>query len=281
MSSVTTEHAPSVGSERSFYERHYFLFRRLHSLSGIVPVGIFVIFHLFTNFQLALGDKKFQHEVDFIHSLPALFALELGLWAAIAFHAGLGVVYTVVGAKPNVDKYDWSDNWRYFLQRVSGMIALIFIFLHIATLRWGWRIGPWHTPFMVDGVTSGTPMAAVTTATALQAHWTVVVLYIVGALAVVYHWANGLWTAAITWGVTLTPASQQRWGYFCLALGVVLAVFTLGAVWGAVNYEVTDAHRELIQLNLDYKAGLVSYDEAVQRATTLMQQLPVETSTSH
>ncbi len=271
MASVTPEHASPATNERSFYHRHYFLFRRLHSLTGIVPVGVFVIFHLFTNFQILVGD--FQHEVAFIHSMPALLFIEIGLWLAIAFHAGLGVVYTFVGAKPNVDKYDFGDNWRYSLQRITGIIALIFIFLHIATLRWGWSIGPWHTPFMLNGATSDQPMAAATTAMALQAHWTVVVFYIVGGLSVVYHWANGLWTAAITWGVTLTPASQQRWGFFCAALGAVLAVFTLGAVWGAMNYEVTEAHRELVRLHLQYDAGEITAEEYNQRAQLLQEQM--------
>jgi len=259
-------------SPDSFMHRHHFLLRRLHSLSGIVPVGFFVIFHLFTNFQLMVGD--FQHEVEFIHGMPALLMLEVVLLLSIAFHAGLGVYYTFVGAKSNVDKYDYGANWRYTLQRVTGIIALIFIFLHVATLRWRWSIGPWHTPFYAEGMTSDQPLAAATTALALQAHWMVVVFYLVGALAVVYHWANGLWTSAITWGLTLTPASQRRCGYMCVGMGIVLTVFTLGSIAGALNYEVTDAQRALVQLKIDYQAGLVEHDEAVRQALELWEQVP-------
>jgi len=237
----------------SFLDRHHFLFRRLHSLSGILPVGVFVIMHLFTNAQMAWGQydepggmSVFQHEVDFIHSIPGLLIVEITLWASIAFHAGLGFVYIFTG-KSNVNRYGYTDNWRYTLQRVSGMIALVFIFFHVATLRWRWNIlGIWDTPFFArfdpqTGSThEGVPMSLPLTAYALQYSWLVVVLYVVGALSVVYHWANGLWTAAITWGLTISTAAQQRWGQFCAALGVALTVFFVAAIYGSLAYDLRE-----------------------------------------
>ncbi len=243
-------HAPAAaGQPQSFLDKHHFLLRRLHSLSGIVPVGVFVCMHLFTNFQLVRGGEEFQHEVDFIHSLPALLFIEIALWSSIGFHAALGVVYTFTG-KSNVKHYGYLANWRYTLQRTTGFIALIFIFLHIATLRWRWDLFDWFTPFYREGV-DGTPLVAATTAAALQVSWLVVVLYLVGALSVVYHWANGLWTAAITWGLTLSVAAQRRWGYFCCALGLALTFFTIGAVYGAMNYQISEQERQSIQATID------------------------------
>lgn len=237
MSDTATASDPAA----SLTSRHHFLLRRLHSLSGILPVGVFVIMHLFTNFQMLVGD--FQHEVDFIHATPALLFVEVGLWLSIAFHAGLGVVYTVTG-KANVQHYRYMDNWRYVLQRVTGIIALVFIFLHIATLRWRWNLFGWFTPFFVE--IDGQPLAHATTAFALQHAWWVVVIYVIGVMGVVYHWSNGLWTSAITWGLTISVGAQRRWGYACAALGVVLTVFSIGAIGGALKYEVTDKQRETI-----------------------------------
>ncbi|MDX1682429.1 MAG: hypothetical protein R3336_04860 [Phycisphaeraceae bacterium] len=235
----------NASSADGFLQRHHFLLRRLHSLSGIVPVGIFVIFHLFTNMQLALGGDVFQHEVDFIHDLPALLFMEIGLWGGIGFHAALGLVYTFQGGGPNNTKYRHADNWRYTLQRVTGILALIFIFLHIATLRWRWDLFGWFTPFYAR--VDGAPTAASTTAMALQAHWLVVVLYVVGVASVVYHWANGLWTAALTWGLTLSETAMKRWGYCCAGLGIFLAVAGAGGIYGALTHEVTEADRTMIQ----------------------------------
>jgi len=244
--------------------QHHFLLRRLHSLSGIIPVGVFVIAHLFTNAQMLWGQpdpavnpegmSMFQHEVDFIHSIPALLFIEIALWGSIAFHAGLGLVYTFTG-KSNTQRYAYMDNWRYTLQRVTGIVALVFIFLHIATLRWRWDILGWFTPFYGEGYQapqlkgneelSDAKMALPLTAYALQFSWVVVAFYAVGAFAVVYHWSNGLWTSAITWGLTISTGAQKRWGYACAGLGVALTVFMTAAIVGAMAYDLrTDTTQE-------------------------------------
>ncbi len=240
----------SSGSNRpSIGGRHHFLLRRLHSLTGVVPVGLFVCFHLFTNFQM-VRQGEFQHEVNFIHSMPALLFLEVTIWAAIGFHAALGMAYTVIGAQPNASKYPYWDNWRYTLQRVTGILALIFIFLHIASLRWRWDMFGWFDPFYVTGVGmdgNEVPLAHASTAAALQTSWLVVLLYVVGAMSVVYHWSNGLWTAAITWGLTISETAQKRWAWICGALFVALTVFFCGAIYGGLNYDVSPNERFAIE----------------------------------
>lgn len=250
---MTTAHSgsalpaePKIGP----LQKHHFLLRRLHSLSGIVPIGVFVCVHLFTNAQMLWGQaegghSEFQHEVDFIHNLPYLLFIELSLWGAIGFHAALGLWYTFTG-KNNVKDYGYGGNIRYSLQRLTGIIALVFIFLHIATLRWRWDIFGWFTPFYghggqapgVDHDWHDVPMSMPLTAYALQISWVVVFFYTVGVLAAVYHWANGLWTAAISWGLTITTASMKRWGYVCTALFVALVAFFLASMVGALNYDL-------------------------------------------
>lgn len=262
-------HDPAV----SFLDRHHFLLRRLHSLSGIVPVGVFVIMHLFANFQMIMGtdshgQSHFQHEVDLIHAFPALLFVEVSLWLGIGFHAALGLVYTFSG-KPNTRSYPYADNWRYSLQRITGIIALVFIFLHIATLRWRWSIFGWFTPFYVYSEDGATPLAHATTTMALQSN-VVLIFYIVGVLSVVYHWANGLWTAAISWGLTISEAAQRRWGYACTALGVALTLFTAGAIIGARSYEISPQEQ-------------AAYDQMVNRsqAASESKSKPVNPASRH
>ncbi len=242
----------------------HFLLRRLHSLSGIVPVGVFLFFHLFTNMQMLVGD--FQHEVEFIHNMPALLFIEIfGLWLPIAFHAILGVWYTVSG-KSNVVKYKYADNWRYTLQRVTGIIAFLFIFLHVATLRWGWQIFGWYTPFFVTGVApTGTgenaagvvvPLSHLSTHVAVL-HPLLLAAYVISMAAIVYHLANGLWTAAITWGVTITPRGQKQWGYVCILIGLGLAGAGGGAILGAVIYDAPEAEKKAYNYMVEvYRAGV-------------------------
>jgi succinate dehydrogenase / fumarate reductase cytochrome b subunit len=244
--------------------RHHFLLRRLHSLSGLVPIGAFVAFHLFTNMQMLLG--SFQHEVNWIHSQPALFFMEVGvLWLPIAFHGLLGLVYTFTGM-PNNPAYPYGANWRYTLQRISGVLAMIFIFLHVAILRWRWELPGWYTPFFSKGISGPggvvTDLAQYSTAVAL-ANPLVLALYVVGVLAVVYHLANGLWTAAITWGLTLSVEAQRRWGYVCIAVFVALAGCGGAALVGAVSYrnQAPVAQRQAYEyMRQEYRAGHLSFE---------------------
>jgi succinate dehydrogenase / fumarate reductase cytochrome b subunit len=256
----------------SLIDKHYSLIRRLHSLSGIVPVGLFVIGHLFTNAQMAWPDKgeTFQHEVDFIHSIPGLLIIEISLWAGIGFHAILGIwlMMRTRSGVGNVRNYPYADNWRYTLQRVTGIIALVFIFLHIATLRWRWDFFGWFTPFyahppeyiytdaeagpQIEHEYDGVPMSMPLTAYALQISWVVVAFYFIGAMSAVYHWSNGLWTAAITWGLTISESAMKRWGYVCAGLFLVLSFFTIAAIYGALAYDLgedmTPAQMEAFKL---------------------------------
>ncbi|MCA9106383.1 MAG: hypothetical protein KDA83_13215, partial [Planctomycetales bacterium] len=128
------ESSPST----SFLVRHEFLLRRLHSLSGLIPVGAYMIVHLLTNSLTMMGTAPFQNAVYQIHALgPALPLVEWGfIFIPILFHAIFGVVIIFTG-RSNVAHYGYAANYRYVLQRITGMIALVFIFLHVFHLH-GW-----------------------------------------------------------------------------------------------------------------------------------------------
>jgi len=235
-----------VANSEGFLERHHFLLRRLHSLTGVMPIGVFLIAHLTTNASIvwgrfnahdgregaAAGVATFQHEVNFIHSLPALLLIEIfGLWLPIAFHSVLGVIYATKG-RPNNANYAYQSNRRYTLQRISGYVGVLFIFYHVATLRWGWT-------FLIPGGTewsgeyAASTMAAVLRGSAdgfTLGGLLVSAFYMAGVSLLVFHLANGLWTAAITWGLTVSEAAQKRWGQVCAVIGAGLML----AAWSAV-----------------------------------------------
>jgi len=250
-------------NERSFpfLHRHHFLLRRLHSLSGIVPIGIFLMVHLVTNASVLwglidgeraklghAGVATYQHEVNFIHSLPALLLIEVfGLWLPIAFHSVLGIAYAI-GGQNLLARYDYGGNWRYVLQRFSGYVGVLFIFYHVATLRWHWD-------FLIPGGAKwDAQYAASTLAHALQGSpigltklgVLVSLFYVIGVTLLVFHFANGLWTAAITWGLTISAAAQRRWGFVCGAVGITLAAAGWGSVIGFAFLDQSSA-REVEQ----------------------------------
>ena len=59
-------------SGQTFFARHDFLIRRLHSLSGLIPVGGYMVIHLMTNASVLESPAAFQKNVYTIHSLGSL-----------------------------------------------------------------------------------------------------------------------------------------------------------------------------------------------------------------
>lgn len=247
-------------AEQGVMAQHHFLLRRLHSLTGIVPIGVFLIAHLVTNSSLAWGGfanrgkhedltkleggaAYFHHEVEWINTgVPHLLLIEITLWAAIAFHSILGVYYATTG-KNNTDRYAYQDNKRYKWQRISGYVGILFIFYHVATLRWQWT-------FLVPGGAEWNHHFSVSTlAAALRGSYDgitaagviVSLFYFVGISLLVFHFANGLWTAAITWGLTISERAQKQWGVVCAGLGAALMVAAWASLGAALITDPADA----------------------------------------
>lgn len=242
----------------SFEQRHHFLLRKLHSLTGIVPVGVFLIEHLLTNssafewFGLFPGGRDvFNEKVHWIHSLPFLLILEIAfIFAPLAFHAGYGVRIALT-AEPNYGRYRYGSNLRYTLQRATGWIALAFIVVHLLKFRFAHWVG-WGPEFIHEGndyyaiTRDGLHGWHMFGGYGTEGAWTApaaltFAFYVLGLWAAVYHFCNGMWTFCISWGITIGEKAQRKMGYVCLAVAVVLLAWghaSLGAFW---NAEPSDA----------------------------------------
>ncbi len=255
---------------QSFFEKNHLLLRRLHSLTGIVPIGVFLIAHLVTNSSILWGKvgmrqaghdmtmvqggvTYFQKEVQWINEqVPHLLLIEITLWTALAYHSILGFYYARTG-RTNVSAYAYQSNWRYTLQRISGYFGILFIIYHIGTLRWGWSF---LTP---GGTTWSHEFAASTMALALRggesftpAGIAVSLFYLISVSLLVFHFANGLWTAAITWGLTISQSAQKRWGYVCAGLGAGLMLAAWSAVVGFATLSPTEAKKFELEYHKKY-----------------------------
>lgn len=193
-----------------------------------------MVIHLMTNASVLESPATFQKNVYTIHSLGALlpFVEWTFIFIPILFHAIIGMVI-VAGGMPNSNQYRYAANYRYTLQRATGMIAFVYIMLHVFHLH-GWFHGAaWleNVARPLGGAQFRAYNAASTTGIALQSYvW--VTIYVVGVLSCVYHLANGLWTMGITWGVWTSPKAQARASAVCTAFGVLLAVVSMGALFG-------------------------------------------------
>jgi len=135
-------------------------------------------------------------------------------------------VYFARSGRANTERYAYQANWRYTFQRVSGYLGVLFLFMHILSLRWGWTYGGIMPSFDADN-------AASSTALHLQGGFFPyfnAVFYLVCMLALVFHFANGLWTAGITWGVWVSPSAQKRASVACSIFGVLLGLAGLSSL---------------------------------------------------
>jgi succinate dehydrogenase cytochrome b subunit len=229
--------APAVAPEPSFLLRHQFLIYRLFSLCGLIPIGAYLVVHLLTNASILNGTMTFQEQVDRIHSLGVvLLPVEITfIFIPILFHAAVGWLI-ISGAMPNTQSYPYASNIRYTMQRATGIVAFVFILFHVIQLH--------HlagAPFKdIGGAQFDPEHAASSAAIALKPLW-IQILYAIGMLSVVYHFANGLWTQGITWGIWTSATAQRRASWVSVVVGVGLAIVGLSALGGMARVDVDKA----------------------------------------
>ena len=238
-------------ADLSWFERNQFLLRRLHSLSGLVPIGLYMIVHVSANATIFFGAGTFQTlVVNRIHELGPLlpFVEWTFIFIPLLFHAIFGF-YIIAEGLPNAADYPYQSNIRYTLQRATGIIAFAAIFFHVAQMHHMFE------PLAGLGFAQFDPEHAGSSASAaIQSSVIIVILYAVGLLSCVYHLANGLWTMGITWGVWTSPSGQRRAGVVCLVFGIGLSVAGLTAIGSMATLNITEA-REVEQQLLDGKSA--------------------------
>ncbi len=115
----------NMAGQRDFY------WRRLHSLLGVVPIGIFLVQHLVINHFAVYGEESFNKAAGFMAGLPFVILLEIFvIYLPILYHAVLGV-YIAFTANNNVARFGFFRNWMFKLQRLTGLITIVFIAWHV------------------------------------------------------------------------------------------------------------------------------------------------------
>ena len=230
-------------SASGLLDRHHFALRRLHSLTGIVPVGLFLINHLLANSTALLGEGHFNHHIELIHSLPWLLPIEIAfIFVPLAFHGLYGLLIALQG-RPNQTQYPYMDNWRYTLQRVTAYIAILFIVVHLVHYRFAdwFGIAPayaaaHHAPggffqFTVNSFQAG--LMGIPT-------WLWITIYAIGLATTVFHFCNGVVTFCITWGIVIGDASRKRLSAVAGALGALLLTWGVLSIYALSTAPVRD-----------------------------------------
>ncbi len=197
-----------------------FLLRKLHQLTGIVPLGFFFFAHMYTNSKALGGEEAFEKAVEDLHSVPYLLFIEIfGIFLPLLFHSIYGVIISLE-ARPNMGNYNYGRNWFYFFQRVTGIFLFFFIFFHVLNMRFGLIPGLNLTP-----IAGNAHLAYDIVAAEFAIPW-VLAFYILGIAATAWHLAYGFWLFAVDWGIIIGEKAQKYALYG--SIGLAAALFGVG-----------------------------------------------------
>lgn len=190
-------------------KRSDFFIRRLHSIIGLVPIGIFMVVHFLINSTSFGGVKMYEMTIGGMKGIPLIILAELIIIAIpILFHAIYGI-YIVYVSKNNALRYTYLKNWFFYLQRITAIVTLIFVIFHVLTLR----------------VFSHEPAEIITTLVTTLQNPLGFILYCIGVLSAVFHFSNGLFTLLITWGILQGPRVQKIFSW------LMMLVFGAISIW--------------------------------------------------
>ncbi len=214
-------------------EGHSFLLRRLHSLTGIVPIGAFLIEHLVSNWEALKGPAAYAAQVKWLNALPFVRVLEWAfIFLPLIYHAGYGM-YIWLRGKSNVVYYPWAGNWLYTAQRWSGGIALAYILQHVWRQRFSGVSLPDH------------PGAAFHKVQVELSHPWMLLIYAVAMVATCYHFAYGVWLFGAKWGITPGERARRGSAWICGTVGVLLCAVGLASMWAFVEPKYRNAPSDL------------------------------------
>ena len=197
-------------------ERHFWL-RRLHSLSGIVPVGGFLAFHLYENYSATLGPAAYNRMTRTLQETRFALALEIAVIGfPLLFHGVYGLFISGT-ARPNVVTNRYVRNWTYFLQRATGVILFAFVIFHL-----------WTTRF-VD-IRNHEEVDLFRLMESSVANPWIYAFYVLGIVSATFHLANGIWSFSIVWGLTVGPRAQRRMMWVSAAVFIILSFIGIRSI---------------------------------------------------
>lgn len=206
-----------------------FLLRKLHQITGIVPLGMFYFVHLWTNSAALNGAAVYNEHVQKIHDFPYLIFIEtFGIFLPLIFHSVYGIIISSEG-KSNVLTYGYGRNWFYMFQRATGIFLFVFLLFHILNFRFGLIPGLNLTP-----IAGNADQAYTIVANEFRIGW-VLAIYILGVTATAWHLAYGFFLFAVDWGIVIGEKAQRMVLYGCLGLALFLTLLGINMAFAFVR----------------------------------------------
>lgn len=206
--------------------RENFFWHKLHSLTGIVPVGYYMVQHLVLNSFSLAGPGYFNGVINFFDGMPWFFLLTVELlliWIPLAFHAIYGI-FIAFRAKYNYfeTKYGWSQNRMFTLQRWSGIYLFFFLIYHVLTTTGAKYLNHDSHLIKYDAMHDNF----------VGHYYLLLVVYAIGVAAASYHFSYGIWNFCIRWGITISETAQAKVQKFSFVCFIALTLVGWGALAG-------------------------------------------------
>ncbi|RYG23784.1 succinate dehydrogenase [bacterium] len=213
--------------------RENYLLHKIHSLTGVIPVGYYMAQHLLLNTFSVAGPGKFNAVLAFFEGIPSyvLLALEaIAIWIPLLFHAIYGL-FINSRAQPNFigTKYGWSQNRMYTLQRYTGIFIFLFLIYHVITTT--------VTKYLTHDIR--TIQYAAWQEKLTSYGYVFFILYLLGVLASSYHLGYGIWNFCIRWGITISDRAQRQVQKLSFGIFVLLTLLGWAALFGFLMHKPT------------------------------------------
>jgi succinate dehydrogenase / fumarate reductase cytochrome b subunit len=194
------------------------------AVTGIVWMG-YVFAHMVGNLKMFLGPAEYDTYADFLRNLlvpifPRTFTLwlmRLVLIVAIALHIHAATTLTLMNHRARPVRYqsprDYvAANFASRTMRYTGVLVLIFLFVHLGDLSWGW---------FNPGFVRGDPYRNVD---ASLSRWWMALFYLVANLALFLHLLHGGWSLFQSLGWNNPRFNRARRMFAAAFAGVVVGL---------------------------------------------------------
>ncbi len=230
--------ASAHGRELSFWQK-------LHSIAGVVPLGIFTIYHLgVLSFSLS-GPETYDRVNRFLYRVPV--SIQIGLeallvWVPLAFH----MIYGVIIASRQESNEDKRHHRIVLLQKIAGVFLAVFVIFHFCTTTLQVKLRG-NNPEVVNYAAMQAQLSS--------SGYVILGIYALGVLTASYHLSYGLWTFGKRGAFAGTERAQAAVMKISFCLFVALTFLGWASLAGFFRrvpvYEPRQVHRTLTSIHDD------------------------------
>jgi len=186
-----------------------YLSSKTASLFGLLPVGVWVLNHLWNNLHALRGAEAWERSVT-QHRSPAV---QLVTYAVVLLPLATHAIWGAVRLPSTRLQATTSAfaNVRHVVHRLAGLGILAFLGAHL-----------WLA-FLRPRLFHGGPEPFDDLAREMRFHRPTLVVYVLGVLGTAYHLANGVQAVMVGW-------APRPWGGTMNRLSIVAALVFLGAL---------------------------------------------------